>query len=200
MSRSLAAAILGLALAVAGTAAPARAGLLPHGLQWSAGLGKTTWISGSPDEGGWSGRLGALFAVRERFATGVEISADDMGQSLGDLTDPNDGVALGAVATLHRAVYAASWRVDAVTGSHEAWGGKYAGAGFASVTGGWYGIRDDRLGRSAGSDNAPGWSAGAGWRFDLPGRIALGPAVRYVRVFSDRAGRWMSVGVDARWR
>jgi hypothetical protein len=199
MPRPVAQRIVVLGLAAAALVAPeARAGL-PRGLQWSAGIGKTTWISGTPDEGGWSGRLAALFAVRERFATGVELSADDMGQRLGALTDPNDGVDLGSVATAHGAVYAASWRVDAVTASH-GWGGKYAGAGFASVTGGWYGVRDDRLGRGAGSDNAPGFSAGAGWRFDLPGRISLGPSVRYVRVFSDRTGRWMTVGVDAKWR
>jgi hypothetical protein len=157
-------------------------------------LGRTLAVTGSPDEGGFSFALGLLWPVEKRLRFGAGFFADDMGSSFGQLTDPNDGVDLGRVPTTHRETLGLTWRLDAVFAARRGW------TPTASGTWGVYRVADDRRGLDAGSIGSTGFSLGGGLRHPLAGRLSLGASVRYHRLFNDRAGRFVSAGVDWGWR
>ena len=70
----------------------------------------------------------------------------------------------------------------------------------ASGTAGIWRTTDDRLLRRLSENDAFGWSLGLGWAFRLSDGFALGPAVRYARVFNDQVGRYVTGSLDWNWR
>ncbi|OGF14463.1 MAG: hypothetical protein A2W00_00035 [Candidatus Eisenbacteria bacterium RBG_16_71_46] len=182
--------ILGLVV-ITGLAVPARAGNLPR---IDASLGRTVGVLGAIDGGGISASLSALWPVEEGpLSAGAMLFADDLGSELGRLRDPNDGTDLGAVALSHRQAYGGAWRVDLDGPSWRGW------RSFGSGTWGYYRIQDDRRGASLGALSSAGFSLGTGARRVLAGTQSVGLAVRYHRLFNDRAGRYVSVAADWFW-
>jgi hypothetical protein len=156
-------------------------------------VGSTLAVLGSPDEGGFSVALAALWPMRAGLRFGVTGFADDLGANIGRLRDPNDGTDLGAVETAHRWVYGGGWRVDA--GLPDRWGW----VPYASGTWGAYRLEDDHRGEVSRALSSIGFSLGGGVVRPVSGRAALGVGVRYHRLFNDVAGRYVSVAAQWRW-
>ena len=203
----MAAPIMAAALAMAAPGVT-RAAFLP-GMEWGAGVGRTTAVTNFAsragvrrESGGWAFQFTGMRPFRNRWHGGLTVFAADYGQRLRWLVDPNDGMVLGLTQDLHRSSWGLAARLDADLWSWKAVPGLRipASAGFASGTIGRWRTRDDRLGQELGSETAFGWSLGGGQRFHMPGRVSLGPAVRYHRVFGDRMGRYVTLSVDASWR
>ena len=190
----LAAALLLLA-ALACASRPAAAGIMP-GLDVMAG--RTFAVSGTPDEGGFAFTLGALWPVGagepSAVRAGVAFFANDMGDQVEQLLDPNDGTPLGSSSTYHRQALGGAFRLDLAPRLKGRW------QPYASGTWGYYRLSDDVRGDRTGSWGATGWSAGAGLRLVTGKDLQVGVAARYHRLFEDHVGRYMDAGLEIVWR
>lgn len=183
--------LAGLAAALALIAA-VPAGAVPS---LTGTIGGTTAILGGVKEGGLSLSLAVLWPLDfHGLETGFAGSADDFGSVLEDLTDPSTGGSAGQAEGLHRAAYAAAYRLDARPFPQRSW------EPFASGTWGIYRLRDDRLGDTRREWSSTGWSLGAGVRRALRGRATIGAEMRYHRLFNDDAGRYASAALEWGWR
>jgi hypothetical protein len=172
---------------------PARAGAWRPDLTGAAG--GTFAVLGTPDGGGASVSLAALWPVSRRLAFGVMLHGDDAGSTVDSLRDAQGrGLAYGKIEQLHRAAWGLSWRLDAAA---PPWRGVTP---YASATWGYYRITDDVRGDELGHVGSTGFSLAAGARRALGLHFALGTFVRYHRLFNDREGRFMSAGLDGTWR
>jgi len=213
------AALACLALALAAPAAGA------EGLRWAGTFGRTSAIATVPknlnqvladqieaqpgtvvdwedlsDVGGWSIRFAALAPLNRRMDVGVELFYDDLASIVAALKT-DTGELLDAAAFLHRATWGAAYRLDAKLWSlpgHTSW--LPPSTLVATGTSGMWRVADDVVRQRFAEEDAFGWSLGLGWRFQLPGRIAAGPAFRYCRVFNDRLGRYVTASLDWGWR
>jgi len=153
--------------------------------------------SGDVNEGGLSLGLAGLWALDDRplprFEAGLMLLADDMGSETGPLRDPNDGHDMGTTEILHRAVYAAAFRVDLEPAPVKGW------APLGSGTWGGYQIVDDVRGTISNIEYATGFSLAAGVRYGFRTSVALAGVVRYHRVFDERVGRYVSFGAELTW-
>jgi hypothetical protein len=181
------AAALAALLALSPGAALARPGL-------EATLGGTLAIEGAPDEGGWSVSLSPMWPLEERWSFGAMLFADDMGAEFGRLSDPNDGMDLGAAELGHAYVLGAAWRLDREWGSLLTW------MPYASGTWGYYRVIDDLRGEVTQRAGSTGFSLGGGVRRAINDRNAIGASVRYHRLFNDRLGRYVGWAVDWSFR
>lgn len=178
----------GLALLLA--SGPAAAAPALH-----ATVGGTTAILGAVEAGGPALSVAALWPIGWLgLESGFAGHADDFGSISEDLADPATGQPAGRAEGLHRAAYAAAWRLDARPWPGTAW------SPFASGSWGLYRLRDDRLGDTRREWSSTGFSLGAGVRRALRGRLTLGAEVRYHRLFNDRAGRYASAALEWGWR
>jgi hypothetical protein len=161
----------------------------------TATLGGTFAVQGTPDEGGSSASLAALWPLGDGLSVGLMLHADDAGASVDSLRDEQgQGLPYGTVEQAHRFAWGASWRVDA---SAPPW---RLLTPFASVTWGYYRITDDLRGSELGAVSSAGFSLGAGVRRPFGAHIVLGAEVRYHRLFNDRAGRFASASLIGCWR
>ena len=183
-------ALAGLAGALALAApVPVRAATVVSGT-----IGGTAAILGGVKEGGLSLSLAVMWPLQfHGLETGFAGYADDFGSVLEDLTDPGTGAPAGQAEGLHRAAYAATYRLDAVLMPLGSW------SPFASGTWGVYRLRDDRLGDTRREWSSTGWSLGAGLRHALRGRATIGGELRYHRLFNDHAGRYASAALEWGW-
>jgi hypothetical protein len=156
--------------------------------------GGTFAALGGVDESGASLGVSALWPLEERLEGGAFLFADDLGSLEGRLADPNSGEDLGAAERAHRAVWGAAWRLDARPLPAAAW------EPWVSGTWGFHFVRDDVRGRTTGRMNSTGFSLAVGVRRALRGGAAAAGVVRYHRLFNDRAGRYLSTGVEWSWR
>jgi hypothetical protein len=160
-----------------------------------ATTGKTFGISGDVTEGGPALRLAVIWPLEERrFSTGIEGSADDFGNELGQLLDPNSGVPIGTTQKAHRAAYGAAWRFDAGLAPDSKWDP------FVSGTWGLYRMRDDSLGVTKDRWASAGFGAGAGVRHPVGTRFTIGAALHYQWLFDERVGRFASASLEWGWR
>jgi hypothetical protein len=179
-----------LAVAAAVAASPALASLPSLRLA----TGGTLAALGGVNEGGASIGLSALWPLEERLEAGAMLLADDLGSLETRLADPNDGQDLGAAERAHRAVWGAAWRLDARPLPGAAW------EPWASGTWGFHYVRDDVRGGTTGRVNSTGFSLALGVRRALRGGVSAAGVVRYHRLFNDRAGRYVTAGVEWGWR
>jgi len=175
--------------------------LVPGGARAAAWLpdvagtaGSTFAVTGTPSGGGGSISLGALWPVEHGLSFGLGLFADDLGEQMGRLTDPKDGSDLGAVSVRHRWALAGAWRLDARLVERGPW------RPYASATWGYYRVRDDVRGVRLGNVGSTGFSLAGGLRWAATPHSAFGGSVRYHRLFNDRAGRYVSAGIDWSWR
>ncbi len=159
-----------------------------------ANAGGTAAVLGEPNGGGASLGLAALWPFDPYFAFGPARFADDLGTGAGRLADPNDHTDLGAVAGIHREAVGGAWRLDAWLPVRGPW------SPYASGTWGIYHVTDDFLGTRTHSLNSTGWSLGAGLDYRFGNAVTVGPSVRYHRLFNDRVGRYIGIGLDVGWR
>jgi hypothetical protein len=181
------------ALAVLAGLAPAvaRAGGRP---QLTGTIGQTFGVLGDVSEGGASLSLAALWNIEERLDLGVMFTADDLGTTVVDLRDPNDGTYLGKTQGTHRAAYGGAWRLDAHLPAVGGWDP------FGSGTWGWTRLRDDATGKTQDQWGSTGFTLAAGMRHPIKTHATLGGVLRYHRLFNDTAGRFMSFGIEWSWR
>ena len=157
--------------------------------------GTTFGISGEVAEGGMSLRGALMWPLEdERFATGVEVFAEDFGSIIGDLYDPNTGAYAGQSLRRHRAAYGGAWRFDAALSRGSRWEPYVSGSwGFGRV-------RDDSLGIEKQTWNSTAVGLGAGARRAVRTNFTVGAAARYQWLFNDRVGRYASVSLEWGWR
>jgi opacity protein-like surface antigen len=185
---ALLAALAVLVAPVAGRAAPR-----PE-LYVSAGT--TLAVIGPPnDGGGLAAAAAALWPVEDHFAFGLTAFADDLGATFGQLHDPNDPtVVLGTAELSHRSSLGAAWRLDARL---EPASGPTL---IASGTWGYARVVDDHRGDRVAGVGSTGFGLGAGARYSIFKSNTVGLMIRYQRLFNDRAGRYVSAGVEWGWR
>jgi hypothetical protein len=161
----------------------------------SGSVGGSFAVLGTPSGGGSSASLALMWPVAPRVSFGVMLHGDDAGSTLDSLRDEQGrGLEYGKIEQVHRAAWGMSWRLDVAAPA------RFKATPFASATWGYYRVADDLRGEKLSSVGSAGFSlaAGAHWQF---GRyVALGPVVRYHRLFNDREGRFMSAGLDCAWR
>jgi hypothetical protein len=176
------AALLSAALAPTASAGPAP--------RLVATAGGTLGVLGDFDEGGTSLAVGALWPVEGPLAMGIHLGASDLGTRLGRLRDPNDGTDLGVVALGHRQAYGAAWRLDSELPGRWGW------TPYASGTWGYSRVADDVRGEAGPAVSSTTFSLGLGALRPLGRGHSVGASVRYHRLFNDRAGRFVSAGID----
>ena len=176
--------LLPLAVAPPAAASPALVGA----------VGGTAAITGGFDQGGASIAVAVLWPVEGlplRF--GVMGHGDDLGTRLAAIRDRHDGSPRGTVATGHRAVWGASWRLDA---------GLPVRAGLepgVSASWGYYWVADDAQGGDVAAASSAGFSLAVDLARQLGPSHAAGIVVRYHRLFNDLAGRYITGAVEWRW-
>ncbi len=186
-------------------AAPAHAGPLWPDL--SLDLGGTTAVSGTPNSGGFSAALSAMWPDDGPLALGLTVFADDMGAKLGQYTTgvliPRGGsagqdttvlVPNGTYESVHRFIYGAAWRLDAAFPPSRSW------RPFATATWGYGRVQDDARGLIASAESATRFGIGAGLRRDVLHSSTLGVAVRYQRLADDRVHEYVSAALEWGWR
>lgn len=171
----------------------ARAGKLMPEL--GASIGGTYAVLGTPNNGGTSASVSALWPVGGGLSFGVMLHGDDAGAVVDSLRDEQGrGTSPGMVEQAHRAAWGASWRLDAA-------GPALRGiTPYASASWGVYRIADDLRGRKLGSFGSAGFSLGAGLRRPIGKHVLVGALARYHRLFNDYEGRFMSAGLECSWR
>jgi len=172
-----------LAAATLAAAPAARAGLAPPLLDFS--LGGTFATTGTPGGGGASASLSPMWPAGDRARFGLAIFADDIGTQLASLRDVNSGAFLGTVATDHRWAFGAGWRGDADVVTRGRW------SAAATGTWGYWRVEDDRRGTTFAAAGAVGFTLGAIGRVRLAPAHTLGLALRYHRLFPDRASAYV---------
>jgi hypothetical protein len=161
--------------------------------------GSTFAVTGTPDGGGASFSISPMWPVNERVRFGLVAYADDMGSTLVELRDPNDGVPLGTSAELHRWAWGGAWRAEADLWQHGRW------MGGASGSWGYWRVEDDRRGASVAAGSALGFGLGADARRAVGRSRAVGVALRYHRLSVDRSAAWRradryaSAALELRW-
>jgi len=171
----------------------ARAGMWDAEL--SGTLGGSFAVLGQPSDGGSSASLSAMWPVAPRVSFGVMFHGDDAGSTVDSLRDEQGrGLAYGKIEQLHRAAWGVSWRMDAAAPA------RLGTTPFASATWGYYRVTDDVRGKELTSVGSTGFSLAAGVRWPLGRHVALGAVARYHRLFNDREGRFMNVGLECAWR
>jgi hypothetical protein len=186
--------LLGIALAVV-LLAPGVTRAGAWGPELSGSAGSSFAVLGTPQGGGASLSLSAMWPVVPRLSFGVMFHGDDAGSTVDSLRDAQGrGRAYGKIEQVHRAAWGASWRLDAAAPA------RLGVTPFASATWGYYRVTDDLRGDPVGSIGSTGFSLAAGARRPLGGHFALGAVVRYHRLFNDREGRFMSAGLECAWR
>ena len=197
---------MGLVLALA-LVGPAGAGAADWRPEVTGSVGGTLAVLGEPGGGGAAVDAGFLWPVQDGIAFGFGVLADDLGEDMGRLRDPKNGSDLGPVPARHRWAMAVVWRAD--VRPPERFGLKSRlplGLGwilhepFASGTWGYYRIADEARGEKVDDVGSIGFSLAAGLRGRIGRNLAVGPTVRYHRLFNDRAGRYVSAGLDWSWR
>lgn len=157
--------------------------------------GGTFAVLGTPDAGGASVSLAAMWPVSERLSFGVMLHGDDAGTVVDSLRDASGaGLPYGKIEQAHRAAWGASWRLDATAPP------RFGLTPVASATWGVYRIADDARGDELGHVGSTGWSLAGGLRHEFGPHLGLGAYVRYHRLFNDVEGRFMSVGLEGIWR
>lgn len=160
-----------------------------------ASLGGTFGVRGTPNEGGPSGSLSALWPVAERLSFGVMLHADDAGSLVDSLRDAQGhGLPYGKIEQLHRATWGASWRLDARLPA------RFGLAPSVSATWGYYRIRDDVRGTKRDEAGSVGVSLAAIVRRSFGRRLALGAGVRGHWLFNDFEDRFVSAALEGAWR
>jgi hypothetical protein len=171
----------------------ARAGA--WGAELSGTMGGSFAVLGQPAGGGSSASLSAMWPVAPRLSFGVMLHGDDAGSTVDSLRDERGrGLAYGKIEQVHRAAWGASWRLDATAPA------RLGATPFASATWGYYRVTDDVRGDELTSVGSTGFSLAAGARWPLGHHFALGAVARYHRLFNDREGRFMNVGLECAWR
>jgi opacity protein-like surface antigen len=198
-ARRIAGAALAAAVAIAGSPGGTRGAEVGGDASAHPALlattGKTFGISGDVTEGGPAFRLAVMWPLEQRqFSTGVEVSADDFGNVIGELLDPNNGEPLGRTQQVHRAAYGVAWRFDAGLAPDSKWDP------YVSGTWGLSRVRDDSLGVTKERWAAVGIGAGAGVRRAFGKAFTIGAALRYQLLFNDRVGRFASASLEWGWR
>jgi len=165
-------------------------------------LGGTFAINAVPDGGGFSLGLAAMWPVDPPFGLagglrfGVMGFADDLGTDLMRLQDPNDpSLDLGPTESAHRLTWGGAWRLDA-TASVAWWGWSPVG----TATWGVWRVQDDLRGEIQSAVTSTGFGLGLGLDRPLSDRHAIGIGFRYERLFNDVVGRYMSAGLNWRWK
>lgn len=189
---------LAAALALAALpAAPARAGVPIPDLAFAAG--STFAVTGTPDGGGLSASVAATWPVADRIRVGVLGYADDIGTTLVEMRDPNDGTPIGTSADLHRWAWGAAWHADADLWSRGRWS--------TGATGslGWWRVEDDQRGTNIAAASAVGFRLGLEVRRRMGLGRDLGLEVNYHRLSEEdgatwrRVGRYASAALKLRW-
>ena len=164
-----------------------------------AGVGQTFLATAAPDEGGFAASLALQWPPDWRFGdhvlAGVEVAAEDLGATVGQIHDQHDGSPIGATQLAQRAVYSASFRVD-LEGRRT----RLRAIPFANGTWGVARVDDARLDTRLSSVGTTGFGLGGGLRWMAGHTGSLGLSVRYHRWFNEVVGRYMSVGLDWGWR
>ena len=198
-ARRIAGAALAAAIAISGSpggsrgAEPSRASSARPALL--ATTGRTFGIDGDVNEGGPAFRLAVMWPLEQRpFSTGVELSADDFGNVIGELLDPNSGEPVGRTQQVHRAAYGVAWRFDASLAPDAKWDP------YVSGTWGMSRVRDDSLGVTKDRWATAGLGAGAGVRRAFGKGFTIGAGLRYQLLFNDRVGRFASASLEWGWR
>jgi len=159
--------------------------------------GGTFAVLGDPNQGGLSAALSLLWPVDPGFggaSFGVTGFADDLGASLGPLTDPaQPGVVLGTTEVSHRWAWGVAWRMDAGLPARMGW------TPVATGTWGFYHVADDHRGKVLAEVQSTGFSLGGGLRHAVLKGASMGVMVHYHRLFNDTAGRYASAGVEFGW-
>ena len=181
------------ALLTLGSSAPLTAG--PHMPDLSVGLGATTAVSGTPNNGGFSTWGAALWPVDGPWSFGFAGFVDDMGNTLVQAVRPGvPPVLAGTVETRHRFVYGGGWRLDA----------RLPGAGrwqpTASAMWNVARVQDDARGVVIDGQSAAGFGLGLGIHRNALKHSAVGAVIRYHRLRNDRASGYMSGGLEWGWR
>ena len=155
-------------------------------------LGGTFGSSDPPQKSGASFKLAALWHV-EVLDVGPEFFVDDLGSTVGRITDQHDGTDLGAVNTEHRMSYGVAWRLDAPLVTRGGWNTR------AIVSYGYHRVRDDQVGVVQDAISAIGWSAGLGASHKIAPTFALGASVRYQSLNDERQDHYSSASLDLMW-
>jgi len=161
--------------------------------------GRTFAVSGEPGDGGLSLAIAPAWPVHERARVGLALFADDMGTSLVELTDPNDGTPLGTASDVHRWTYGAAWCGEYDLLQHGRWTGGASGAF------GYWRIEDDVRGTTVAAGSALGLVLGATVRRDIGGSRELGFAVRFHKLTQEKSADWQrvdqyaSAALELRW-
>lgn len=190
--------LVALALATALAPCAQRAQAMPRP-SLDVGLGSTFWATGSPSGGGLSASLSPLWPVLDRARFGATLFADDIGTTVVQLYDRNDGTALGPAAENHRWAYGAAWRGDFDVLTRPKW--SLAGTG----AWGYWRVEDDRRGTTTAAAGAVGFALGVEGLRSLNARHSAGLALRYHRLFPDRRAayartqRYASAALEWRW-
>jgi hypothetical protein len=188
--------LLGVAALAAASARPAAAWSLPS---LDVAVGKAHPGPGTPYEGGMSFAISPLWPAGDHAQFGVSFMADDMGATLIDLYDLNDGVALGTVATNHGTTWAAAWRGDVDLLRRPKW--------VVGATGniGYWRVADDIRGARTGTASDVGLGLGLSARRRFAHTHEYGVVVRAQRLFDQRnaayrrAGSYSTVALEWRW-
>ncbi|MBI1797253.1 MAG: hypothetical protein HY076_09175 [Candidatus Eisenbacteria bacterium] len=156
-----------------------------------AGIGATTAIDGTPDNGGAALSLALLWPIEDHFHVGVMGFADDLGQQTTRLVA--GGVDLGPVSSLHRQTAGVTWRLEGELPSKR-W------APTVAVTWGLYRSTDDVRGARLGSATSAGVGAGLGLARRLSDRHSAGVMVRYQELSRGATHRYLTAAFEWRWR
>ena len=165
-------------------------------------VGGTFAVNAEPDEGGFSLALASMWPVDPPFGLGGALRfgvmgfADDMGSQEIRLQDPNDpSIDLGPAEGAHRIAWGGAWRLDA-TAPVTWWGWSPVG----NASWGVWRVQDDVRGEIRSAVSSTGFGLGLGLDRPLSSRHAIGIGVRYDRLFNDVVGRYMSGGLNWRWK
>jgi hypothetical protein len=167
----------------------------------SGSVAHTFAILGTVHDGATAFGLNALVPVdgdSGMLGLGVGMWADDMGQGVERLLDPDTFADIGAVGGSSRFVVGGGLAADFHPAPGLAHGAR--GGPFLAGTAGVYYVESREQSSLDHADNALGWSLGAGWCFRIGALGSVGPSVHYHRVFDDRLGRFMAAGLEWAWR
>jgi hypothetical protein len=163
------------------------------------GAGRTLGADSHPGDGGMTFSLAPMWPVTDRTRFGFTMFADDIGSTLGRMTDPNDGIDLGSVALRHRWTWGAAWRGDWDFARARTW------AASMDATWGWSRVEDDVRGTVVQAASAVGTGVGLDIRRPVTKRYQLGLAIDYRLLTGDkntdyqRTRRYATAAVTWRW-
>lgn len=159
-----------------------------------ASLGGGFAVLGTPNEGGPSASLSALWPVADRFSFGVMLHADDAGSQVDSLRDAQGhGLPYGKIEQLHRDAMGASWRGDV------RFPARFGVTPALSATWGLYRIRDDVHGTKLRDIGTSGFSVAALARRGFGRHLSMGVSARFHGLFNDFERRFATVSLEGAW-